>query len=219
MSGIKECIFENYIRMAEGIAEFFGRNCEVVIHDFEKLPNSLVHIEGDVTHRKIGAPITDMVLRAMRREGREVKDHKNYPTLTSHGHKMKSFTSFIRDPEGEILGVFCINFDISDFISSIGLLENLCKVADANEDHSETFASSLNETVDALMDRAVKSMGKLPSAMSKEERVQFVEVLESHGVFLIKGSVELVGQAMGVSRYTVYNYLKEVHAKAGKVIS
>ncbi|MCA1742765.1 MAG: PAS domain-containing protein [Desulfovibrionales bacterium] len=180
---------------------------------------SLIHIEGDVTHRKIGAPITDMVLRSLRREGRDIKDHKNYPTLTSDGHKMKSFTSFIRDTQGEIIGAFCINFDISDFMNSIGLLEDFCKVADANEDPSETFASSLNETVDALMDRAVKSMGKLPSAMTKEERVQFVEVLENHGVFLIKGSVELVAQTMGVSRYTIYNYLKESHAKPGKIIS
>lgn len=219
MDAVKECIFENYRRLAEGIAELFGRNCEVVIHDFEKLPNSLVHIEGNITHRKLGAPITDLVLRAMRREGRNIKDQKNYSTLTSDGHKMKSFTSFIRDTQGEIIGVFCINFDISDFMNSIGLLEDFCRVSDVNDDRAETFASSLNETVDALMDRAVKTMGKLPSAMNKGERVQFVEVLEDHGVFLIKGSVELVAQAMGVSRYTIYNYLKESHAKTGKIIS
>jgi len=219
MSDMKECIFENYRRLAEGIAELFGRNCEVVIHDFDNLPNSLVHIEGDVTHRKLGAPITDLVLRAMRQEGRDIKDHKNYPTLTSDGRKMKSFTSFIRDPEGEVIGAFCINFDISDFINAKGLLEDFTRVADANDDRAETFASSLNETVDALMDRAVKSMGKLPVAMSKGERVQFVEALEDQGVFLIKGSVELVAQAMGVSRYTIYNYLKEAHAKTEKMIS
>lgn len=219
MSDFKECIFENYRRMARGIAELFGRNCEVVIHDFDKLPNSLVHIEGDVTHRQLGAPITDLVLREMRREGRNIKDFRNYPTLTSDGHKMKSFTSFIRDVDGEVIGAFCINFDISNFVNAIGLLEDFSRVEDGSEDRTETFASSLNETVDALMERAVKSMGKLPSAMSKTERVQFVGSLEDQGVFLIKGSVEIVAQAMGVSRYTIYNYLKEVHARTEKIIS
>lgn len=219
MSNTKDCIFENYKRIARGVAELFGRNCEVVIHDFDKLPNSLVHIEGEVTNRKLGAPITDLVLREMRRKGRDIKDFRNYPTLTVDGRKMKSFTSFIRDADGEVIGAFCINFDISNFVNAIGLLEDFCRVETGTEDRTETFASSLNETVEAVMERAVKSMGKLPSAMSKAERVQFVGSLEDQGVFLIKGSVELVAQAMGVSRYTIYNYLKEVHARTEKVIS
>jgi predicted transcriptional regulator YheO len=46
--------------------------------------------------------------------------------------------------------------------------------------------------------------------MSKQEKIQFVELLESHGAFLLKGAVEYVAKSLGVTKYTIYNYLKEV---------
>ena len=43
-------------RLAKGIESVFGERCEVVIHDFSDITQSLVHMEGNVTNRTIGAP-------------------------------------------------------------------------------------------------------------------------------------------------------------------
>lgn len=205
-------IFEGYIRLAKTLVATFGRNCEVAIHDFELLPKSLVHLEGTITRRSPGAPITDLVIRALRRGGDDIEDQLNYSTSTPDGRPLKSSTSFIRDAEGVVIGAFCINFDISPFLNTQAAIEEFVQTVDSENGH-ETFASSLGETVDSFVAQSTTKMGKLPSAMSKDERVRFVGLLEEQGAFLIKGAVDQVARAMGVSKYSVYNYLKEIRSK------
>lgn len=206
-----EHIFENHKRLAKTLVDTFGRNCEVAIHDFEMLPNSLVHIEGTVTQRKPGAPITDLVIRAFKREGDGIADQVNYSTTTRDGRNLKSSTSFIRDEQGVVIGAFCINFDISPFMNASAAIDEFIQTVETDEG-KETFASSLNETVESFFGFALAKMGKHPSSMTKDERVQFVEILEDQGAFLLKGAVEQVARAMGVSRFSVYNYLKEIRS-------
>ena len=49
-------------------------------------------------------------------------------------------------------------------------------------------------------------------AMSTEEKVELVKDLEESGVFQIKGAVDQVALLMGLSKYSIYNYLKKIHA-------
>ncbi|MGA8941105.1 MAG: helix-turn-helix domain-containing protein, partial [Thermoactinomyces sp.] len=57
------------------------------------------------------------------------------------------------------------------------------------------------------------SFQKSPSAMSVDEKVECVRLLEEKGAFLIKGATEYVAHALGVSKFTVYNYLQKVRAE------
>jgi predicted transcriptional regulator YheO len=207
----RDCIFKSLKSIAAAMAKTFGRNCEVAIHDFDLLPNSLIYIEGELTRRKPGAPITDLVLRALRREGNNVADICNYKTITRSGAVLKSSTTFIRDSSGKLIGAFCINFCIVDYLNAITMLQEFTQVSKVHGEASlETFASSLNETIESLLETAIQKVGKQPATMTKEEKVSLVASLEYEGAFLIKGSVNFVAKAMGVSIYTVYNYLKEV---------
>ncbi len=49
--------------------------------------------------------------------------------------------------------------------------------------------------------------------MSTEGKTELVKELETSGVFQIKGAVDQVALLMGVSKYTVYNYLKRIRAE------
>jgi len=51
MSVSNDLIWENVIRTSEKIVKFFGENCEVVVHDFEDLSSSAIHVAGNVTNR------------------------------------------------------------------------------------------------------------------------------------------------------------------------
>lgn len=207
----RQSIFESLKRIAAALSKTFGRNCEVAIHDLDLLPNSLIHIEGDVTKRKRGAPITDLVLRALRREGDDAADICNYKAITKDGKVLKSSTIFIRDSARKVIGAFCINFCITEYLNAVSLLEDFVRISLANSiPRDETFALSLNETIESLMEAAIKKTGKQPATMTKEEKVNLVSYLENEGAFIIKGAVEFVATALGVSKYTVYNYLKEV---------
>ena len=50
------------------------------------------------------------------------------------------------------------------------------------------------------------------SSMTFSEKVQLVQSLEFQGAFLFRGAVDFVAKSLGVSKFTVYNYLKEVRA-------
>jgi predicted transcriptional regulator YheO len=67
-----------------------------------------------------------------------------------------------------------------------------------------------------MITKAVGEMGKTPAAMSREEKMEVVKRLEERGAFLVKRSAEQVADALDLSRYTIFAYLKEIrHGVAG----
>jgi len=207
----KECLFENLQRLADAVVSLLGKNCEACVHDVTALQKSLVYIKGDVTHRKPGAPATDLLVKLLKQNPGQPEDRHNYKTTTADGRSLKSTTTFIRDKNGRPLAAFCINFDTTDFYNAsqallpfINLQENGPQVS------AETFAQSPGETVEALFLQAVEEIGKHPATMNVNEKTELVHRLEDNGTFLLKGTVEKVAQMMGVSKFTVYNYLKKV---------
>ena len=103
----REHILQQLQQIGDSIVAMFGRNCETCIHDLTDLHHSLIHINGSVTVREIGAPAT----------------------------------------------------------------------------------------------------------MTTEERTALVEILERNGALQFKGAVEQIALLAGVSKYTIYNYLKKIHAR------
>lgn len=205
----KEILIDNAKKMADAVVTVFGRNCEAVVHDLTKLQQSLVHIAGNVTGRKIGAPPTNLLVRRLQEETENIEDMHNYRTTTNDGRIMKSSTIFLKNSREEIVGAFCINFDTTEFFNAAQTLSPFCN-HDSNEHHvtEETFAKSVNETIEALFDQAVLAVGKQPATMTTEEKRTLVEHLEKNGAFNLKGAVEKIALMTGVTKVTIYNYLK-----------
>ena len=208
----RELIFRILQQIAEALVRTFPRSFEVVVHDLSQPQHSIRHISGEVTGRKPGGPVTDLVVKALHREHQDIKDRYNYKTTTNDGRSLKSTTSFIRDSQGQVIAAFCINFDMTDYLNAVHALEMFTNAANSfpnAETRAETFATTINETIETLFQQAISKIGKECSSMSMQERVELVKELESTGVFQIKGGVEHVAMLMGVTKYTVYNYLKK----------
>ena len=207
----KVLIFENLKRLAAVTVKMLGKNYEIAIHDFSKLPHSLIHIEGTITNRKIGAPVTDLIIKQLRAEGDNVKDISNYKTVTKTGQILKSSSTFIQDDKGKVIGVYCSNFAITDFLNATSCLNELIQTETiTGEDKKETFASTLDETIDSLMASEIRQIGKQPVSMTKEERLELLLALECKGLFMLRGAIDHVAKLCGVSKYTIYNNLKEI---------
>ena len=103
-------------RMAKGIVAVFGKRCEVVIHDFSDITRSVVHIEGNVTNRSVGAPVTSTMMRMIDEFGDQVPDKIAYKITTEDGKVLRCASIFLRDESGELEGCIAINFNISDFM-------------------------------------------------------------------------------------------------------
>ncbi|MGI6285540.1 helix-turn-helix transcriptional regulator [Neomoorella humiferrea] len=205
--------------IAQGIAATFGKNCEVVLHDLSEPSRSLIFKAGSVTNREIGAPVTNLVLEALQRYGDATEDLIGYLNRTKDGKVLKSSTIFIRDDSGKIIGCLCINFDLTEFQVAKNILEEFCQLKDLAEAGfertQEQFARDINEVVDNVVESVLQELGKPVPVMTKEEKVKAVEMLDDRGIFLVKGAVDVVAQALAVSKYTIYNYLEEARALKG----
>ncbi len=150
-------IFSVLMQLADAIVKTFPRNFEVVVHDLSQPQNSIKYIAGDVTGRKTGGPVTDLVVKALHQEGRSIRDRHNYKTTTKDGRLTKSTTSFIRNEDGEVVAAFCLNLDMTDYLNAAHALEVFTTTASGfnGPESGETFAGSMTETIEALFAQAV----------------------------------------------------------------
>lgn len=198
---------------ADLIATTFGSDCEVAVHDLRKPTGSLVHLaNGQVTGRKLGAPIRDLLLKVIPEltPGSDVVG--TYATDLVDGRRLKSSTSILRDSDDNPAVALCINFDVSKLREGMGALDTLTRIDDETaEDFTERTPRDIphaSEVMDHLIANVVSHFGPT-ERMSKRDRIRAVAFLDEKGAFLIKGAVQLVADAFGVSEPTVYRYLEQ----------
>lgn len=222
-----ESELKRFIPLVKTIAQMFGKNCEVVLHDFSNPQNSIVEIEnGQVTGRKIGDPITDFALSIWRKDGYRKKKEDtivNYRTKTKDGKILKSSTFFIRDDQKKMVGCMCINYDLTEYLMFNKIIEEFCTNVDLNKEKSkeevETFTSDVDEVLEDIIRKAIDKIGKPVSIMQKSDKLMVAKIVDEKGGFLIKGAINQLASEISVSRYTIYNYLDELKTKKKKEIT
>jgi predicted transcriptional regulator YheO len=204
-------VLERYRALVNMVSETFGSNCEVVLHDFSNMQNSIVEIaNGHVTGRSIGSPLPEHSLKRIS-EGR-VEDVINYTGKSAEGRVLKSSTTFIKDNQGKVVGCFCINFDMTELVVAQKVLNDIMNVAtDTNENAPQK--ATINDVLTEIVASTIESVGKPVAYLTKEEKVQIVDNLDNQGAFLIKGAIDYVAKVLCVSRYTIYNYLDEIRVE------
>jgi predicted transcriptional regulator YheO len=189
-----------------------GEEVELVLHELSHPQDSVVAIAGDVTGRKIGAPLTDLYQRMLLRG--EVRDCINYPTSTADGRRLRSSTIFIRDENGIPIGCLCINFDITKWLVAKHLTASYCQTESLGNEIGETFTGDVGTMLDWNVEEAIEQETIPVALMKKKDKLRVVRRLDTLGVFQIRGAVANVAAVLDVSRYTIYNYLNE--ARGGK---
>ena len=205
-----------YIPIADFIAAINGKNCEVLIHDLNDLHHSICHIvNGHVTGRSIGGSITNYAVELLQRREYEVRDSiTNYTTTTRDGKKiLRSSTYFIKDHEEQVIGLLCVNMDITDLLRAQDTLGDLLVINPARKQEPvspERFDGSIDDIVQEIIDAVVIDSGlKLVDSTIAEKRA-LIGRMETKGVFKFKGAVNTVANVLGVSTQTIYRYLQNM---------
>lgn len=202
--------------VAEGIARQFGEFCEVVVHSLEDYEQSILSIEnGEVTGRQVGGPMTDFALSVLETCGKTSQEvYGPYYTTTESGKTLKSTTTVIKNPEGAPIGFLCMNFDISAPFAA--LMESLLRDASGAQTVSEHFPLTARELVDTSFREVVESVNRRTGISPTQKNKIIVEELYKRGVFHVKNGIDIVADKLGVSRYTIYNYIREVKTSLGE---
>ena len=67
--------------------------------------------------------------------------------------------------------------------------------------------NSIHGALDRMLLEIEVEMGQAIEAMDREAKQKVVQLLQERGAFALRGSVEDVADHLGVSRFTIYNYL------------
>lgn len=199
---------------------------EVVLHDLRRIPSTVRAIAGDVTRRRIGDPPTDKLLERV--AAGDFRNEIGYRSQLPDGRILQSTTIIYTDRNGKAAAALCLNADVSAWVTLRSAMDRFVLGDDANpmqpssihQDPSsatrrdaadtEYFPHSVEELSSRLVDTAIAAIGVPVQQMRKEHKVQVVAELERRGFFLVKQAAETAANALGVTRFTIYNYLNEV---------
>ncbi|MDR3435617.1 PAS domain-containing protein [Telmatospirillum sp.] len=220
---------QGYIKLTEFLGKLLGPDYEVVLHDLEDKDNSIIAIaNGHISGRTIGAPLTSVALQAIADHSYETSDYRvNYTGIAGDHRLLRSSTFYIKDYNGNLVGLLCINFDDSryrDLSDRILRLRHPDFFVDSNFSYnkekaemegppsvgeSENFHSSVTDLTEDILSQALTQKGVAADRLTKQEKHALVEELNAKGFFLLKGAIKLVAAQLKCSQTTVYRYLNK----------
>lgn len=206
---------EKFVPFMDFIAEFLGRNTELVLHDLSDLDRSVVAIRnGHISQRQIGAPITDLALQLLNEaKYKDLPFIANYQGKAFNGHIVKSGTFFIKDEKGEIVGMLCLNADLQNSVKARDLLDvmiDTMKIPEETSEITENLTANVNDLIENNILKVFPEVNGGPKQLTQKEKVDIVHQLNEMGTFMMKGSVGYVADRLDVSIPTIYRYLNIV---------
>lgn len=208
-----------YRRLSSALAEQFGSNCEVVVHDLRKKDpdHTIVAIEnGHVSHRQKGDGSSRIVLEALNEhDPKKLSDQAGYLLKTHDGRILKSSTVYIRDEAGAVVGIFAVNYDITELLMAEHAIGSILNHRQEKR-VPERIPQSVNELLDDLIEQSVVMVGKPVALMNKEDKIKAIRFLSDAGAFLVTRSGDKVSKYFGISKYTLYSYIDAKSSEEGK---
>lgn len=215
-----------YVRLTDFLGRALGPDYEVALHDLTDHNCSIIAIANNhISGREVGAPLTNVGLKVLKDGSYEETDYLlHYPGLSASGKALRSSTFFIKDG-GRLVGMLCINFDDSRYQAASQMILQLChpdnfvetsfqfdtdRTGDMHLSSAERFHNSIHGVTGDAVARELSRMGMSADHLTSEERMSIIAALEPQGIFLLKGAVKEVSDALQCSQATIYRYLTQV---------
>lgn len=200
---------EKFLPIANLIADTFGKNCEVVIHDLTTPQESVVYtVNNHVTGREIGQTFDHLIRNVLFSRNFNNDYVANYLHEEADGKKIKSSTALIRDNQDKVVGALCVNYDITLMDDFENWLQEFTYVdIEEMEQGIEPF-ENVENIVEDLIDKIIGDSNI--EQMKRIDKIKLIEFMNEKGIFLMKNSIDKVAEKLQVSKVTVYSYLDEV---------
>lgn len=202
------------VPIAETIGRTFGRSCEVVLHDLTTPENSVVYaVNGDVTGRREGQTFDHLIKFVLLNKNFKDDYTVNYIFETEDGRKIKSSSALVRDEQGDVIGMMCINYDLTVMNLMRRELESFLPLSEESTAvNSETVLDQdVTTIVDTLIDNIIS--GRKKRELTKQDNLEIIKFMDDKGIFLVKGAIDKVASCLGLSKVTIYGYLDIVRGK------
>jgi predicted transcriptional regulator YheO len=202
---------ELLLREAETIVAAIGRMfpglCEVVLHDLRNPEHAIRAIENNLSGRCVGDPATELGLA-------RIKDPdyphviQNYPNTFPDGRPAKSTSIGIKNSKGDYIAAICLNLDVSLFSTVARTLHNLVRTDAQEQSVTERLRARTAGELRTLVEDYAANRGHTPRSLDSAEKKKLVCFLRDEGFLDVKNAVPTLTNILGISRATVYNYVK-----------
>lgn len=188
---------------AEAFSRLLHPFAEVVVHDLSK--DKIEAIFNPLSRREVG---DDSYLERVDFDTTETVIGP-YEKTNWDGRPMKSISTVIRGSSGKVEGFLCINIDISVFQNAHQVLQSfLVNSATLQQDSECIFKDDLYEKINLYVQRYCNANQVSLEALRRDDKKQIIQSLEEEGAFEGKNAASYIGRVLGISRATVYNYLR-----------
>ena len=190
--------------LADGIAALFYPYVEVVIHDLGT--QTVAYIANNLSKREIG---DDSALEDIEFDPAETMIGP-YEKLNWDGRNIRSVSIVARNDGGEPIGVVCVNFNISVFEQAKAALDLFLSGTRLAPQPDKLFRDDWQERINTFLHGWLQERQLSLSTLNRDHKRQLVEALHAEGAFNGKSAANYVSNVLGISRATVFKYLKEL---------
>lgn len=221
-------LLQQFSKLTEFLGRALGPDYEIALHDLTDKDCSIVAIANNhISGREIGAPLTNVALKIIADRSYLTSDYRvHYRGVAADGKMLRSSTYYLKDEAGALVGLLCINFDdtrykmISDsilglchpdaFVETNFLFDEHRLAAQRPAEDPERFQHTPRGVAGSEVATVLRDMNVAADRLTQDEKMEVVGVLESRGVFLLKGAVKDVAEALCCSPASVYRYLSKL---------
>lgn len=191
-----------YFPVAEAITLLLHPYAEVVLHDLRT--GLIAGIYNNFSKRKIG---DESLLE-------EIAGYRKFPNVFPaylktnwDGRKIKSISATLRDQKGKVIGLLCINLDLTKWEELHQFLEGWINYATYPQP-SVLFKDDWREKINSYVSDYLTKAGATLKSLGKDKKKALIIALHQEGAFKAKNAASYVADVLNLSRATIYNYLK-----------
>ncbi len=207
-------ILSHYEKIGELLAEMFEPHLEVAVHDLRYPEHSIIAIfNGHITGRNIGEGTSDLGYEKV--SGKVPDKVVNYKNESPDGKPLKSSSLTIRNNKGDIIGSMGLNYDISVFDQFSNVLSIFTNTEENTIIHGKEafFYGNTKEDIQIAINHYKISNGLTNKVLSRKDKHDVIRFLINGGHLNKRGAVAIIGEALSVTRPTVYKYINEIKTK------
>nr|WP_314266808.1 PAS domain-containing protein [uncultured Moellerella sp.] len=201
-------LLRSYIPFIDCLGEFLGPYCEIVLHSFEDLHSSVIHIaNGHITGRAIGAPVTNIALEKL--SGFKKSDSSWDVYFNSKSIRpFRSSSTLIVNLNEQPIGMICMNLALDMPLNSMVEL-----LGGTSNTRHESFSQDVNNLILDHLEPIKNTIYSNKNIPSKNKNFEIIKELHDCGMFEFPAANKIVSTELGISSATIYKHLRKINTQ------
>ena len=188
---------------ADGIAALLFPDLEAVVHDLRS--GQIAHIANGFSKRKVGDASLISDLPELNK-GLDVIGP--YEKAGLNNRSLRSISIAARGPDGQVAALLCLNFDVTVLTHVQKLLSGYVVGVPPQTRPAPLFRTDWREQLNAIVQAISVKHNVRQSDFGRAEIMLALAQARTAGLLDIRNFIDYFGEYFGISRATVYNYLK-----------